>query len=203
MRPLPCGDVGVLVELDDLGAVLGLHEQLSANPPAGVVELVPATRTLLIRIDPGVTSVAETSRLVGQLRPSAQTGPSGGEVEVPVIYDGEDLDEVGEVTGLGVRGVVEAHTGQRWMVAFAGFAPGFGYLVGEDDRLRVPRRPRPRPEVPVGAVGLADEFSGIYPQSSPGGWQLIGRTRLAMWDLDRDPPALLRPGARVRFVEVG
>jgi KipI family sensor histidine kinase inhibitor len=97
--------------------------------------------------------------------------------------------------------VVEAHTEQVWTVGFVGFAPGFGYLVGEDARLKVPRRDAPRSAVPVGAVGLADEYSGVYPRRSPGGWQLIGRTEVAMWDVARDPPALLRPGGTVRFVE--
>ncbi len=102
-------------------------------------------------------------------------------------------------TGLTEAEVVAAHTGQTWTVAFCGFAPGFGYLVGVDDRLRVPRRAQPRTSVPAGAVGLADAFAGIYPRSGPGGWQLLGRTEAVLWDLDRDPPALLRPGVRVRF----
>jgi KipI family sensor histidine kinase inhibitor len=96
--------------------------------------------------------------------------------------------------------VVAAHTGTAWRVAFGGFAPGFAYLVGGDPRLRVPRRGRPRTKVPAGAVGLAAEFSGVYPRESPGGWQLIGHTEVAMWDVDRDPPALLHAGATVRFV---
>lgn len=95
---------------------------------------------------------------------------------------------------------MRAHTGQTWTVAFVGFAPGFGYLTGQDRRLHVPRRSDPRVRVPAGAVGLAGEFSGIYPRESPGGWQLLGRTPTPVWDLDRDPPALLQPGIRVRFV---
>jgi len=122
---------------------------------------------------------------------------------VPVTYDGEDLEEMARLTGLGVDGVIAAHTGQRWTVAFVGFAPGFAYLAGEDERLAVPRRDDPRSEVPAGAVGLAGAYSGIYPRASPGGWQLLGRTDLTVWDLQRDPPALLTPGTRVRFVEAG
>jgi KipI family sensor histidine kinase inhibitor len=136
---------------------------------------------------------------VTDVRPRGERREREGTIEIPVHYDGADLAEVGELTGLGERGVVEAHTGQTWTVAFAGFAPGFGYLVGEDDRLHVPRRSTPRTKVPPGAVGLAGEFSGVYPRESPGGWQLIGRTELRMWDLDRDPPALLQPGMHVRF----
>jgi KipI family sensor histidine kinase inhibitor len=109
---------------------------------------------------------------------------------------------VAGLTGLSPEDVVAAHTGQTWRVAFAGFAPGFGYLVGEDDRLHVPRRDEARTRVPAGAVALAGEYAGVYPRTSPGGWQLIGRTDLVLFDPDRDPPALLRPGTRVRFVEV-
>jgi biotin-dependent carboxylase-like uncharacterized protein len=116
-----------------------------------------------------------------------------------VVYDGPDLDEVGRLTGLGAAGVVAAHTGTPWRVAFCGFAPGFGYLAGGDPRLRVPRRESPRAEVPSGAVGLAGEYSGVYPRRSPGGWQLIGRTAAGLWDLRHDSPALLRPGMTVRF----
>lgn len=201
MRLLPCGDAAVLVELDGLDEVLGLHAALVGEPVAGLVDLVPAARTLLVRIDPTATTVADTVRSLRQIRP-ASTGPRAvGRLEVPVRYDGPDLDDVGRLTGLGAAGVVAAHTGQRWTVAFTGFAPGFSYLAGGDDRLRVPRRPTPRTRVPPGAVGLADEFSGIYPRASPGGWQLIGRTALPMWDLGREPPALLEPGMEVQFVE--
>jgi KipI family sensor histidine kinase inhibitor len=98
--------------------------------------------------------------------------------------------------------VVARHTGSEWTVAFAGFAPGFGYLTGGDPRLEVPRRETPRTRIPAGSVGLAGRFAGVYPHDSPGGWQLIGSTTLRVWDLDRDPPALLAPGVRVRFEEV-
>lgn len=115
-------------------------------------------------------------------------------VELAVQYDGPDLAEVARLCRLSAD-VVAAHTGRPWRVGFAGFAPGFAYLVDGD-----PRRTEPRTAVPAGSVGLAGAFSGIYPRSSPGGWQLIGRTDAALFDVDRDPPALLRPGAWVRFV---
>jgi len=124
-------------------------------------------------------------------------------IEVPVHYDGDDLEEVAALTGLAPAEVVAAHTGRPWQVGFVGFAPGFAYLVDGDPRLRVPRRTSPRSRVPAGAVGLADEYSGVYPRPSPGGWQLLGHTDVALWDLDRDPPALLRPGLRVRFTDAG
>jgi KipI family sensor histidine kinase inhibitor len=195
----PCGDTGLLVELDTLDEVLGLHAALAAAPPEGVVDLVPAARTVLLRVRsaadlPGVARDVRT-------REPASTGARGtGEVtEIAVTYDGEDLDDVAVHTGLSRDEVVEAHTGRLWTVAFAGFTPGFGYLATEDDRLHVPRRSSSRTRVPAGAVGLAGEFSGVYPRDSPGGWQLIGCTDHVLWDLDRDPPAVLVPGARIRF----
>ena len=121
------------------------------------------------------------------------------DVVVDVVYDGADLVEVGRLTGLDPVGVIAAHTGTLWRVGFAGFAPGFGYLVGGDPRLHVPRRDEPRTKVPAGAVGLAGEFSGVYPRESPGGWQLIGRTDAVLWDLERPSPALLTPGKWVQF----
>jgi KipI family sensor histidine kinase inhibitor len=120
-------------------------------------------------------------------------------MEIPVVYDGADLDEVASRTGLTPDEVIDAHTSTPWRVGFGGFAPGFAYLIGGDERLKVPRRSEPRTKVPTGSVGLAGEFSAVYPRESAGGWQLIGRTDTVMWDLDRDPPALLRPGMWVRF----
>jgi KipI family sensor histidine kinase inhibitor len=195
------GDTAALVELGDLDEVLGLYRDLAARDLPGIVSLVPSSRTLLVQVDTQVTSLAAVVRDLERADPSADRPQDADPIEIAVTYDGEDLEEVGELTGLGVRGVVEAHTDQVWTVGFVGFAPGFGYLVGEDTRLKVPRRDRPRSAVPVGAVGLADEYSGVYPRRSPGGWQLIGRTEVAMWDVARDPPALLRPGGTVRFVE--
>ena len=118
---------------------------------------------------------------------------------IDVVYDGADLADVAQHTGLTVAAVVDAHVATPWRVGFGGFAPGFAYLVGGDPRLAVPRRAEPRTRVPAGSVGLAGEFSGVYPRESPGGWQLIGRTDAVLWDIDRTPPALLRPGMWVRF----
>jgi KipI family sensor histidine kinase inhibitor len=201
MRVLPCADSGLLVELADLDEVLALYAELVDDPPAGVVDLVPAARTLLLRLDPGVSDAEQVARAVRRAEPRPGARPDRGVLEVPVTYDGEDLPEVARLTGLGEREVVEAHTASEWTVAFCGFAPGFGYLVGSDERLHVPRRTDPRVRVPAGAVALAGEFTGVYPRESPGGWQLIGRTSVQAWDLDREPPALFLPGTRVRFVE--
>lgn len=206
MRLLRCADSGLLVELGGLDEVLALYGAVADTPPPGVVELVPAARTLLLRLQPGgadVAAVAGAVRAAWEAGPQRAGGPheAGERVEIPVVYDGPDMAEVGELTGLGPAGVVAAHTGTEWTVAFCGFAPGFGYLVGGDPRLHVPRRATSRTKVPAGAVGLAGEFSGVYPGESPGGWQLIGHTPLRTFDLEREPPALLRPGVRVRFVE--
>ena len=113
----------------------------------------------------------------------------------------QDLAEVAAISGLSQEDVVARHLRPEYQVAFCGFAPGFAYIVGGDPALRVPRRRNPRTAVPAGSVALADEFTGVYPRQMPGGWQLIGRTDAVLWDLDRDPPALLPPGTRVRFVE--
>jgi KipI family sensor histidine kinase inhibitor len=124
-------------------------------------------------------------------------------VRLTVRYDGDDLAEVATLLGITAREVVERHTASRWRVAFGGFAPGFAYLVTDHSGLEVPRRSTPRTVVPAGSVGLAGSFSGVYPRSSPGGWQLIGRTEAVLWDAHAEPPALLRPGVEVRFVEAG
>lgn len=196
----PCGDTGLLVELDTLAEVLALHAALAASPPDGVVDLVPAARTVLVRVR-SAADLPAVAADVGTREPaSAAAREARGEItEIVVDYDGEDLDDVVAHTGLSREEVVAAHTGQVWTVAFAGFTPGFGYLACDDERLHVPRRASSRTRVPAGAVGLAGEFSGIYPRESPGGWQLIGRTDHVLWDLDRDPPAVLRPGTRIRF----
>ena len=198
MRFLPCGDVGLLVEVDDLGAVLALDHAVRGARWPEVVDVVPAARTVLLHVAPGTDLVA-LERVVRALELTDVGRADGPVVEVDVVYDGPDLGEVAELTGLTVAQVVTAHTGRPWRVAFGGFAPGFAYLVDGDPRLEVPRRAEPRTRVPAGAVGLAGAFSGIYPRVSPGGWQLLGRTAVVLWDVDRDPPALLRPGASVQF----
>ncbi|RKS05137.1 KipI family sensor histidine kinase inhibitor [Nocardiopsis sp. Huas11] len=201
MRVLKCADTGVLVEVADLAEVVALRAALAERPPPGVTDVVPAARTVLLRVEPG-TDTDRVAAAVTELPVAPGAHGSGGEtVTIPVHYDGADLADVAELTGLTPRGVVAAHTAARWTVAFCGFAPGFGYMVGDDPRLNVPRRGEARTRVPAGSVALAGEFTGVYPRSSPGGWQLLGRTEARIWDLDRDPPGLLRPGVRVRFTE--
>ena len=117
----------------------------------------------------------------------------------PSAWRRRSLPDVWRLTGPSEDYIVAAHTGTPWRIAFGGFAPGFAYLTGGDPRLAVARRDEPRTSVPTGSVGLAGEYSGVYPRASPGGWQLIGHTDAPLWDPDRDPPALLVPGGTVRF----
>ena len=211
---LPAGPVALLLEVVGLDEVLALDAlvrvavERGEGPWAAVIDVVPAARTVLLATREGtdLSALASAARAlegpeVGGLHEVGE-GPGGQVVEIAVRYDGADLDDVAALTGLTRAEVVLAHTGMPWRVAFGGFVPGFGYLVGGDPRLQVPRRGSPRTSVPAGSVALADEFTGVYPRASPGGWQLIGTTDAVLWDPDRVPPALLTPGSTVRFVDV-
>ena len=200
MRLRPAGERGLLVEVESLELVHRLHAALRALDPPGVVELVPAYRTLLVVADPERAGALDelAARLPALELPPAEA-VAGDPVEIPVRYDGQDLPEVAGLTGLDAEEVVRRHTAPEYTVAFLGFSPGFPYLVGLDPALEVPRRDTPRTSIPAGSVGLAGGQTGIYPSASPGGWQLIGRTEVTLFDLRRDPPALLAPGSRLRF----
>lgn len=197
MRVLTASDRALLVETEDLAEAMRLDLAWRVVP--GVDELVPGARSVLVRFDPALVS-ART--LAARLRRASATDehiPPAGEAVIPVRYDGEDLTEVARLLGVSTDEVVTRHLASRWQVAFSGFAPGFGYAVGSDPLFDVPRRPSPRTRVPAGSVGLAGHFTGVYPRESPGGWQLIGRTDAVMWNIDRDPPALVAPGTVIRF----
>ncbi len=202
MRFLPVSLTVLLVELADLDETLALFASLEADPVDGIEDMVPAARTLMIRFRPERTSGEKLAGAIATRDLSAKIPPSDNLVEIPVRYDGEDLGDVAALTGLSVEEVIRRHTESTFTVAFCGFAPGFGYLVGGDPALQVPRRQSPRTKIPAGSVALAGAFSGVYPQASPGGWQIIGTTPLKMWDLSRDPPALFQPGYRVRFYDL-
>lgn len=197
------GPRALLIQLESLESVLAVHAHLQQHPLRGQVDVLAAARTVLAVFDSG-TSARAARTAVAQLdtSPAADSAPVGDPVRIEVVYDGDDLAEVGRLTGLDPDGVIAAHTGQLWTAAFGGFAPGFAYLVGENETLTVPRRTSPRTAVPAGAVALAGNFSAVYPRRSPGGWQLIGRTASRLWDLGRDQPALLRPGTAVQYVAV-
>ena len=193
------GTRAVLAELSGTQDVLALQALLLEKPLPGQLDVLAAAETVLVTGRFARLSARRIAARLLQLDLTAPVQREGELVVIDTVYDGEDLAEVGRLTGLGTEGVIAAHSGQVWTVAFAGFAPGFGYMVGENQRLEVPRRSSPRTAVPAGSVALAGNYSAVYPRSSPGGWQLIGRTGAQMWDLDREQPALAAPGHRVQF----
>lgn len=203
IRFLPAGDSALLAELPDLAQTLALFEAQEREPMPGVDEVIPAARTLLVLFDPSAATAAGVAAWLKRLRRSAasagRTAARSPCIEIPVRYDGQDLEEVAALSGLSVAEVVERHTGSDYLGAFAGFAPGFIYLAGASPGFDVPRRASPRTRVPSGSVALAGDFSAVYPTDSPGGWQLIGVTPCRMWDMQRAEPALVQPGFRVRF----
>ena len=204
----PVGLFACLVEVADPAWLSPLHRQLATaqrrGELPGVVDLVPGARTVLLDGLPAQTGPALLARLLAGWTPeeTAAEAAGTGTVEVPVRYDGPDLAEVARVIGTSPDGVVALHTGALMTVDFCGFAPGFAYLSGLPERLRVPRLPVPRTAVPAGAVAVAESYTGIYPRSSPGGWRILGHTDVPLWDVDRPEPALLTPGTRVRLVAV-
>jgi KipI family sensor histidine kinase inhibitor len=198
---LDYGDQALLLQFDNTTDVLAWAAALRDAALPGVLDIVPASRTVLLKLD-GPRQQAAVRRRLRTLRVDAgmvATAPAVEPMVIDVVYDGADLAEVADRTGLTTAQVINAHTATPWQVGFGGFAPGFAYLVGGDPRLSVPRRSEPRSSVPAGAVGLAGEFTGIYPRRSPGGWQLIGHTDVVLWDIDRPDPALLTPGMWVQF----
>ncbi|MEU2486633.1 allophanate hydrolase subunit 1 [Streptomyces sp. NPDC012617] len=201
VRVLEAGPRALLVELPCGEDAEAFHAELLRRRAAGelpVREIVPGARTVLLD---GVEDRALAGRLRSWTVPPLDRG-EGEAVEIPVVYDGPDLAEVAEAWGVAVDEVPRLHARTEFRVAFCGFAPGFGYLTGLPGHLSVPRRTTPRTRVPAGALALAGPYTGVYPRTSPGGWQLIGRMPgpEALWDPGREPAALLGPGARVRFV---
>ncbi|MHA7167432.1 5-oxoprolinase subunit PxpB [Arthrobacter bambusae] len=197
-----------MVELPELTAVVAYYRGLTGagasagvSVPEGIIDVVPAARTVLVTFDPETISPSEVRDWLESAEPAFDVASSGREVIIEVSYGGPDLAETAQFLGMSETELVKLHTSSEWTAAFSGFAPGFVYLVTTHERLRVPRRNTPRTAVPAGSVGLAGEFSGVYPRSSPGGWQLIGTTTAALWDASKAEPALIRPGDLVRFVE--
>ncbi|WP_435741541.1 5-oxoprolinase subunit B family protein [Nocardioides sp. SYSU DS0663] len=194
MRTRPAGPRAVLVEVTDATSALALATWVRARD-LPVVDVVPAAETVLLDgVDPAVAE-----QWLAGWSPSTEV-PAGGVVEVPVTYDGEDLSFVAERWGTDVEEVVARHTSLELTSAFCGFAPGFAYLAGLPAELAVPRLDSPRPRIAAGSVAIADTWCGVYPTASPGGWRIVGHTDAPLWDERRDPPALLAPGTRVRFV---
>lgn len=184
---------------------------LSGRSVAGVVDILPAAETVLVILD-SVRSAARVRRELEQVvagvnaaKPDVSRGTFATTdelVRVPVRYDGPDLEAVAGMLEMRPEQLISAHTATEWHCDFVGFAPGFGYLTATGWQSAVPRRAAARTRIPAGSVGLAGGYSAVYPRESPGGWQVIGTTDLTMWDTEREPPALIRAGARVRFVDV-
>ena len=212
-RIRPVGSSALLICLDGPEHVTALYNDLLAHTPDGFIEAIPAAETVMVIFDPSrTTPQALTPRLNAAAEraittmttnpPDDQHPDQPPVVTIPVLYDGPDLDQIARRTALSVEEVVRRHQAAEYVVAFCGFAPGFAYLSGLDPALTLPRRSVPRTRIPAGSVAVSDRYSCVYPHDSPGGWHLLGRTTTVMWDLDRQPPALLTPGTRVHFQQV-
>jgi KipI family sensor histidine kinase inhibitor len=199
MRVRAVGADALLLEVDDPAA---WYAELTFRRDIGeltTVEIVPGARTVLLD---GLADPASATEAIRNWTPTPSSeAPPGPLVQVPVTFDGEDLPAVAEAWATDPAGVVDRLLGTPLHVAFCGFTPGWAYLAGLPEELAVPRLATPRPKVPAGSVALADRYAGIYPNASPGGWRLVGRTDVTLFDPDRKAPALLGPGTRVRFVQ--
>jgi KipI family sensor histidine kinase inhibitor len=196
----PFGEAALLVELESADQAQALAASLRADAPPGVVESVPGLASLLVELDPLSADPAGVRRAIERRLVGLDAAPAAGRLHtIPVIYDGHDLPAVAALTGLSADEVVARHAGTELRVLFCGFAPGFAYLGDLPDELRVERLAKPRTRTPAGSVAIAGSMSGIYPADLPGGWRVIGRTEVALFDPRHDPPALLVPGDRVRF----
>lgn len=202
MRIRPVGAHALLLDCDDPDQVEAWRAELWHRRAAGelaAAEIVPAAVTVLLDGVPDPTATA--ARIAGWHPRNATDRSAAAEVRVPVTYDGGDLPTVAGHWGVDVSTVVDRLRRTEFRVAFCGFAPGFAYLTGLPPELAVPRLATPRTRVPAGSVALAGPYAGIYPAASPGGWLLVGRTELTLFDVRADPPARLTPGTRVRFVD--
>jgi inhibitor of KinA len=212
-RVLPCGDTGISVEFGDVidprvnARVRRLFQTLRNAQPVGILELIPTYRALFIEYDPCECSFERLVLLVEVAVQGDAEGsfPNAPVIEIPVCYGGEyglDLEALAAYHQMSVEEVIELHSQPVYTVYMVGFTPGFPYLGGLDERLVTPRRREPRQRVPAGSVGIADRQTGIYSADSPGGWQIIGRTPVKLFDLTRAEPFLYKAGDRVRFVPV-
>jgi KipI family sensor histidine kinase inhibitor len=186
--------------LDEVDSPAAWAEELAAMEVPGVSDIVPAESTVVVRC------TRERHDAIGlvldMVTPRARGEHTDAPLVIDVVYDGPDIAALAYAARVSVDDVVRLHATGTYEVAFCGFSPGFAYLRGIDERLHVPRRDSPRTSVPAGSIGVAAGYTCVYPSASPGGWHLIGRTSAVLWDVDRDPPALLRPGRAVRFRRV-
>ena len=200
VRILPSGPRAFLAEYGSLDEVMHVIARVNASPPEGIVDIVPAARTILVTLQHGIDPRTMSASFTDTFTADAGPMTISPVVAIAVQYDGADLHDVARSCEMSVDDVVRLHNEAEYTVAFCGFVPGFSYLVGLNPRLHVPRRATPRTRVPAGSVAIASEFSAVYPADGPGGWNLIGSTDAIMWDDDRSVAALLPPGTRVRFV---
>jgi KipI family sensor histidine kinase inhibitor len=201
-RIRPFGEAALLVEpLSGLEAQ-SLAAALRTDPPADVTGAVAGRSSVLVDIEPLRADIASVTAAIDERLHRLPPAPPGRARTIPVVYGGAmgpDLADVAERCGMAAGEVIERHAGSELTVEFIGFAPGFAYLGGLPEELRVPRLATPRTRTPAGSVGLADGMSGIYPGELPGGWRVIGRTPTTLFDPHREPPAYLLPGDRVWF----
>lgn len=200
---LRAGTRSLLIDLASLDEVMAWHVSLSAHPLQGQVEVIAAAKTILINLA-SRRDAQQAFEALSSFKPELQAASQNRQHVIDVIYDGEDLHSTAEILGISAEELITRHSEQKWLAAFGGFAPGFTYCVpssssGQDYTWDVPRRSTPRTAVPAGAVGLAGQFSAVYPRTSPGGWQLLGHTDTPMWDAQAEPPALLQPGDTLRY----
>ena len=202
MRWRRYGEHAALLDCASLEEMSAARATLTEAALDGVAEIVPGARTLLVVATPGSGALEAARSLLASADLAHPPAEAAREVVLDVRYSGEDLSLVAEDAGLSVDQVVTLHTGAVYTVAFTGFAPGFGYLAGLPSELQQPRLASPRTRVPAGAVAIADEYTGVYPRESPGGWRLIGHTETTLFDPSAAKPALFTPGLRVRFRSV-
>jgi len=211
----PLGEDAVLLRFgDDIAPdvnarVHATSRQIGQRRPSWLLDIVPAYSSLMLVLDlnafPGRDAQADAIAWLQRQTFVPEGTDAAREIEIAVHYggsDGPDLADVARNAGLDIADLIARHTAVRYTVAMLGFAPGFPYLIGLDPVLAMPRMDTPRTRVEAGSVGIGGAQTGIYPQAGPGGWRIIGRTREALFDAMRDPPALLAPGDRVRFVAV-
>ena len=212
-RFLPAGDKALTVELgvsistETNRRVRDLLVAIESQEIPGLTDIVPSYRSLLVYYDPLCLSLSELEEQLAALEQnldqSALKAPTV--VDIPTLYGGEygpDLDHVAEHNGLEPKEVIQIHSGAEYLVYMMGFTPGFPYLGGMSERIATPRLQTPRTAIPAGSVGIAEKQTGVYPIRSPGGWQLIGRTPVQLFDPVRDPPVVVVPGDYIRFVSI-
>ncbi len=213
LRILPCGDTGISVEFGSSidpainARVRRLFSVLKSGNHPGILDLNPTYRSLFIQYDPWECSFESLVQTIEECIQSSiePVENAGAVVEIPVCYGGDfgpDLEEVAALHDLGPNDVIRLHSTPVYQVYMIGFTPGFPYLGGLDQRLQTPRKSNPRKTVPAGSVGIADRQTGIYSIDSPGGWRIIGKTPLHLFDQGRKMPFLLQPGDFVRFVPI-